>query len=392
MKIKGVLARMICWIFIFPLICSATAESREPAYTVFLATDSHVLSHDLLEPGAMMDLLIQRGDGKMLELSPEILDVFFQEAIDHKADAVILSGDLTFNGEARSLQEIAEKGQTLLDQGIPLYVIPGNHDIRYSPAYRYYSDHAEETETISHALFTEVCSNFGYSNSAVRCEASFSYIQDVPGGFRFLFLDANGDGFPGGLDAETLKWAQEQLDEAQKNELTVLVVTHQNVLSQSSLLRFGYVVYNDTEVRSLLESYDCVKAVFSGHSHLQHIATGDRFSDYATGSLCVAPLGYAVIELYSDENFTYHTELLPEFQEEAAERFKIRTEDQLRSALEDMDIPEREREQMIQWAVKRNFAYFGGNPIQADDDQVCWMLWETYASDTFWFQYLKSMD
>ena len=45
-----------------------------------------------------------------------------------KADGLILSGDLTFNGEKKSHEELAEKFKKVEKSGAPVMVIPGNHD------------------------------------------------------------------------------------------------------------------------------------------------------------------------------------------------------------------------------------------------------------------------
>ena len=42
--------------------------------------------------------------------------------------ALILSGDLSFNGEKTSHEELAGKLFKLQEQGIPVLVLPGNHD------------------------------------------------------------------------------------------------------------------------------------------------------------------------------------------------------------------------------------------------------------------------
>ena len=56
------------------------------------------------------------------------LDWFAQEVARERPDAVICTGDLTMRGSAR---EFAAAQDYLASLGVPLWVVPGNHDVPY---------------------------------------------------------------------------------------------------------------------------------------------------------------------------------------------------------------------------------------------------------------------
>ena len=68
-------------------------------------------------------------DGKVIRYQPQLWQAFESEVLEAHPDALILSGDLSLNGEKANHLEFAEKLRKIKDAGIPVYVIPGNHDI-----------------------------------------------------------------------------------------------------------------------------------------------------------------------------------------------------------------------------------------------------------------------
>ena len=59
---------------------------------------------------------------------------FWRKRTEKQPDALILSGDLTQNGEKVNHEELAKKLRLLESQGVPVVVIPGNHDINHPSA------------------------------------------------------------------------------------------------------------------------------------------------------------------------------------------------------------------------------------------------------------------
>ena len=80
----------------------------------------------------------------MLEYGWEVMDAFLDDMKEEDPDLLILSGDLTLDGEKASHEELAELLEGLSEAGIEVAVIPGNHDINNPDARRYTADGAEK--------------------------------------------------------------------------------------------------------------------------------------------------------------------------------------------------------------------------------------------------------
>ena len=87
---------------------AVTTENFEPVdhLSLMIATDLHYLAPELTDHGPYFQKVIQGADGKMTHYAEEIFDAFVQQTILEAPDALILSGDLTFNGEAISHQNL----------------------------------------------------------------------------------------------------------------------------------------------------------------------------------------------------------------------------------------------------------------------------------------------
>ena len=381
------------------------AASREPL-TIWVATDLHYLSEELYGETPIFLTTLKQGDGKLTEKMPQILDIFVEQVLTARPEALVLAGDLTFNGERLSLQHLADKLSVVQQAGIPVLVIPGNHDIDSFWSMTYVGDGMSSTEPITKDGFYEICGAFGYEQAVARDENSFSYLYSLAEDVQLLCLDGNPNDYQGALTEETLAWAEAQLAEAQKQGKTVLTVTHQNVLPQNSLLYYGYAFYNYEDVAAMLQKYG-VTANFSGHSHLQHVAQEGDLKDYATGSLAVTPLRYGVITVDAQREIHYEMVSLAEprptdglpVSEDAKELVRLadqRFEDCNRRQLTEMldaiqqrsGFDDAQQETMTAFMVAVNRSYIAGEMTdpQAYLSSEGWSLWSVYCADTFWWQ------
>lgn len=370
----------------------AKAEETE-SLTIWVATDLHYLSPLLTDGGEIFRRLMNTGDGKLTERTPEILDALISRALAERPDALILCGDITFNGELISLREVAEKLTFLRDAGIPVLVIPGNHDIGNSYARSYFGNAAGQTPAATEEDFRTVCAGLGPEQAVSRDERTFSYCCELNGSTAVLCLDANTVRMRDRIPSDTLKWAEECLTRAKEKGMTVISVTHQNVLPQSTLLAENFVIANTEQVLPVL-ARGGVTVNLSGHSHIQHTARSGSMTDCCTGSLSVAPLRYAVLTV-SGGRITYHPESIGLFREEAAERFDGITERRVRASLEKGGYPEAVIGMMTNFSVRVNALYFAGEltpvlqaELLADEG---YRAWKDFAADSFWFLYLTEI-
>ncbi|QHQ62275.1 hypothetical protein Ana3638_17020 [Anaerocolumna sedimenticola] len=81
--------------------------------TFYVASDIHYLSEKLTDHGVAFEKYISSGDGKQLNYIDNILNAFITDIKKVKPDFLIISGDLTNNGEKESHLDLADKLKTI---------------------------------------------------------------------------------------------------------------------------------------------------------------------------------------------------------------------------------------------------------------------------------------
>lgn len=370
------------------------AGPKEPL-EIWVWADIHYLASSLHDDGTVFRQLVEQGDGKVPEYSEAIADEFIRLCLERHPDAVVIPGDLTYNGERISLQELSEKLKTLQDSGIPVLVIPGNHDLMYPYARSYFGSNARKTPAISPEDFRKDCGAFGWEQAVARDSVSFSYVYALTDDVELMFLDANTPAAPGSVPDSTLAWAKKQLAWAKEDSKTVITVTHQSLLAQNKFMTKGFIISNHSNVESLLRKYG-VTLNLSAHIHIQHTVTEDGLTDIATGCASVAPLRYGILNIGTDrsqwEYIPGHLEIL---QQEATDRFTTCMTRQIADTLTGRDIPEEDFDYMVEFMMDLNRAYFAGEITDRDVDAVRqtegYLKWKTYGRDTSWYQYIESI-
>lgn len=370
------------------------AGPKEPL-EIWVWADIHYLTSSLHDDGTVFRQLVEQGDGKVPEYSETIADEFIRLCLERHPDAVVIPGDLTYNGERISLQELSEKLKTLQDSGIPVLVIPGNHDLMYPYARSYFGSNARKTPAISPEDFRKDCGAFGWEQAVARDSDSFSYVYALTDDVELMFLDANTPAAPGSVPDSTLAWAKKQLAWAKEDGKTVITVTHQSLLAQNKFMTKGFIISNHSNVESLLRKYG-VTLNLSAHIHIQHTVTEDGLTDIATGCASVVPLRYGILNIGMDrsqwEYIPGHLEIL---QQEATDRFTTCMTRQIADTLTGRDIPEEDFDYMVEFMMDLNRAYFAGEITDRDVDAVRqtegYLKWKTYGRDTSWYQYIESI-
>ena len=103
---------------------SAAADTR-----LMVISDLHYLAPSLYQNSELFLQALRQGDGKITQYSEELLSALYQEILREKPDALIVTGDLTFNGEKASHLALADWFRTVESAGVPVWILPGNHDI-----------------------------------------------------------------------------------------------------------------------------------------------------------------------------------------------------------------------------------------------------------------------
>ena len=284
---------------------AAALEEQPDTLNIAVATDLHFLSSSLTDHGSAFEKYITNSDGKTMEYSEELVDAFLSEVIAEKPHVLVLTGDLTYNGEKQSHVDLSRKLQAVEDAGIQVCVILGNHDMYNKYAVSFSGDSYSSTDTVTSEEFEELYSDYGYSEALARDPDSLSYVYQCSPSTRLLFVDVNASEYYNTISDSTLQWIEEQLQQAQQDGVKVIGFSHQNMLRQS-IFGTGFVIENASSLEKLYEQYG-VLANFSGHLHIQHTKTGTHnVPEAVTSSLAVSPNQYAEISL-TDSTLDYAT-------------------------------------------------------------------------------------
>ena len=273
--------------------------------SIWLATDIHYIDPNLTDNGEYYQRMVESGDGKYMYGCEEITDQFINQVIEAHPTALILSGDITFNGARDSHIALAKKLKAISDAGIPVIALPGNHDLTVGRAAKFNGDAYELVDSIDATQFMDIYNEFGFENAIARDETSLSYITEVAPNLRVLVVDVNTvPGMSGILTNSTLDFVEEQLKRAKEDKAYVVGVTHQTLLEHSELTSQGMIFINNEKLLALYEKYDVLMNL-SGHMHIQHIKESDNgFVEIATGALMTAPNYHGEIR-FNGRKMTY---------------------------------------------------------------------------------------
>ena len=357
-------------------------------------SDLHYISPKLNDGGEFFRRTVENADGKLTERSEEFLAALEAQTLKERPDALVISGDLTFNGEHQSLRDLKETFGRIREKGVTVLVLPGNHDVSYPMAVNFTGKGTERVKNVSQAEFLEECREFGYGAAEEKDRASFSYYYPLSEDFALLFLDANTEAAPGALLPGTLAFAERVLKRARQKGVTVVTVTHQNVLPQNRLYGDAFAVRNRKETAALLKKYR-VAHNLSGHAHLTHCAAEDGLADHAAGCMSLAPFRIARITVCGKQA-DYRNGILevpPELREEGEARARQTIRQQVGAELDRLSLPPEIRENLIASAVRFNRAYFSGElDPEAFRKDPGLTLWKEYASGTLFWSYMRSAD
>ena len=269
------------------------AEASSSGFRAVIASDLHYIAPELTDGGPGYQQILKNGDSKFMPYVEEITDAFLDEVLADPPDVVLLTGDLTFNGAEISHRRLAGKLQRLEDAGIPVLVLPGNHDVYNENAALYRGGSFERVPFADSESFAEIYRDFGPGEALSADSDSLSYVWQLNEQVWIMMLDENTAHDFCGLSDRSFQWIEAQLQKAREEGRFVLVAGHQNVF-QHSIFRGGYVIQGAQRLQELLRRYG-VPLCLSGHLHTQHVLSEDGLTEIATSALCSYPCQYAVL-------------------------------------------------------------------------------------------------
>lgn len=392
---KIIYVLMIC---LFLSACSSKKLTSSSQLKIVVASDLHYFLKDYYKECEWFEESMLYGDGKMVTYADEIMEAFIERVKEIKPHLVILTGDLSFNGEVGSHKELAKKLKVLKDDGINVAVIPGNHDVDNILTKGYGKDDYFEVENVDAKTFQEIYKDLGYDLAVKKHKDSLSYRIDLNEDYSLLMMDSNHHALTGGLDTggvfteSTMQWLQEELKDIEKSQKIPIVAMHHNLTDHSEMLNVGYTIQDHEKIVSLFKQYH-VPFVLSGHIHCQNIKEVQGIYDIASSSLLDAPLQFGIINLNKNE-MNYHTESLV-ISEDANEYFMKVSSNRFEDSflkIEDEEV----RKQMKEVMVKANLYYFSGNIADHIDELKNMQGYQYFEKDegkllSFYKEYLDSM-
>lgn len=306
----------------FPGLWTPPQDTQEPYVPpkLVLATDLHYQSAQAGDGGPAFQLFVERSDGKVIQYLPELLEAFLDEVIEEKPSALILSGDITMNGERMNHEELAGRLAQVQDAGVQVLVIPGNHDINNGHAAVYYGAEKESVDSIDGEDFYEIYRRYGYDQALSRDSSSLSYVYALDEKNWLLMLDScqyePENKVEGRIKESTLAWMDEQLLKAREQGIFVLPIAHHNLLAQSRMYTTQCAMDNNGEVIDLLQKYR-LPLFFSGHLHVQRVRKHKAepgvddgaygIQEIITDALSIPPCQYGEVVWDEDGSISYET-------------------------------------------------------------------------------------
>jgi 3',5'-cyclic AMP phosphodiesterase CpdA len=290
-----------------------TLKSANLPLRIAVMSDLHYLHPSLMKNGAESGVAFQTylmSDPKLIEFSEPILKKAIAEIITAKPDILLIPGDLTKDGEKVGHEAMALMLKEIADNGIKVFVIPGNHDINNPEAVVYDGNTSSWAPSISATDFSTLYNDFGYKDALYRDANSLSYVAQPYDNLWILGIDdckydLNSDIaiVSGLIKPGTMTWIQEKLAEAKAKGITVLAMMHHGIVEHYTLQEIidpGYVTDN-WQVNADLLIDAGLKVMFTGHYHANDITVREKdgkfLYDIETGSLVTPPSPYRIIKL-----------------------------------------------------------------------------------------------
>lgn len=391
---------------------------------IFVATDIHYLAKDLNDNGKAFQTYLSTGDGKQLNYVEEIVDSFINDIKNNKPDLLIISGDLTNNGEKESHLELANKLASIeKTTGTRVFVIPGNHDIQNPWARGFKDEEQYVTDSISSDDFKKIYKDFGYKEAVSKDRSTLSYMVAPSKDVWLLMLDTNvyksnyKYGAPatyGKISEETYKWVRECSKLAKKNNARIITVMHHNLLNHNMVLNYGFTLDDNEEAVGIFKESG-INLVLSGHVHMQDIKFSkedtDPIYDIATSSLSVYPVQYGILKYQPGQGFDYSTAQVDvegwakkagiadkniiNFNEYNKNFFSNVSYKKTYDSLTDIGIySEEDKKLMAETMSLLNINYFAGTTSSIRDKVIeteGYKLWRTASEPDFLTRYVHSM-
>jgi len=291
-----------------PAAAKAPAELR-----LAIISDPHVYPADMTNGYCEAFVEEATHNGRAIEPTQALFEAALADlkarAKSEKFDCLLVAGDMTEWSEYAGHVLVAGLlRQFERETGIPVAVIPGNHDLELGDACDFSSGAKEKARALKREEFPEVYAALGYDlPGCERFEDGLSYAADLGRDYRLIAVDTDR-WLLGGDDRiskqELRDWVLEQCEKARRAGKTIVCMGHHPLGEQ--------IGNADTFMADNFGFGDALEAAeafadagmhfyFSGHLHFNEIAmrvsdSGEPLYDIMTASSGFFPGGYRTVK------------------------------------------------------------------------------------------------
>lgn len=323
------LSLLLAVVLAFTLTVPALAAEKPQDMNLRIAvmSDLHYLSPDMIADTEDFEHAFN-SDRKLLKESSSVLHEMLERVRADKPDILLVSGDLTKDGEQECHAALAKQLQQLQQDvpGLKIYVINGNHDIRNYNAKNFNTaDGKAVPATRTEPEDFKRIYDFVYSDPTVLATftpaegnkaGGLSYVARPVEGLTVIAMDtcryskentSNGTDeheTSGAISADLEKWVIEQTAAAKARGDLVIGLEHHGLVSHFDVQPTILPMYLVNGYERIAQEYaDAgMSVVFTGHMHAVDIAAmttkaGNTFYDIETGSALTYPCPVRFVDL-----------------------------------------------------------------------------------------------
>ena len=279
--------------------------------TITVLTDTHYYCKENGTSGKAYDIANSKSQ-KLLADSAEVLETAFEQiASDKESNIVLISGDVTNNGELNAHAEFIEMLRRLKNNGKRVYVITATHDFRnHGFTDKYVGDEKLQTPTATRDMLFDMYREFGPDEAISVHRESMSYVVQLCDGYRLFALndDTNRNGKSGFSD-ECFEWISERAKEARDKNQFIIAMTHHPLIAPSPIYEIigrGDMLGDYKDRIGQLADIG-VQFIFTGHTHIPDTSVyqsekGNVIYDICTSSTIGYPGAMRKITFEPDNN------------------------------------------------------------------------------------------
>ncbi len=303
---KKLTSVLLVMLFAFSFVTVSFASEQELKITV--VSDMHLsLEHsgfntqeeEKTRASLTEDYATVSSSGELFKESLAINTAFTEKMKTSDCQAVLVTGDLSQNGNTDNHIKMAEFFADIESTGKKVFVTAGNHDL--------YGTEPEE--------FKAIYAAFGFDEAIAQDSASLSYVAEIDDDYRLIAVDTTIPGESAcSLSETTVEWIKSQVLKAKQDGKKLISVSHHNFMEHALL---SSLVQKDSVIDKSLGLNDFyadngVKYNFTGHTHNSDImsytsASGNTYYEASTTSLCLNSCSYREVTFGQEVKFERKT-------------------------------------------------------------------------------------